>query len=139
MNDYMKIAIEEAKESLKNEDIPVGALIIKDNIIISKAHNEKELQKDATKHAEILAIERACNKLKTWHLEDCVLMTTMEPCLMCSGAIVQSRIKKVIYGVDNEKFGYSELLTRKYKVECVKYNDNEEIVKLLRNFFKERR
>ena len=79
MNDYMKIAIEEAKKSLKNEDIPVGALIIKDNIIISKAHNEKELQKDATKHAEILAIERACNKLKTWHLEDCVLMTTMEP------------------------------------------------------------
>lgn len=139
MNDYMKIAIEEAKESLKNEDIPVGALIIKDNIIISKAHNEKELQKDATKHAEILAIERACNKLKTWHLEDCVLMTTMEPCLMCSGAIVQSRIKKIIYGVDNEKFGYSKLLTEKYKIECIKYNDNEEIIELLRNFFKERR
>ena len=139
MNDYMKIAIEEAKESLKNEDIPVGALIIKDNIVISKAHNEKELQKDATKHAEILAIERACNKLKTWHLEDCVLMTTMEPCLMCSGAIVQSRIKKIIYGVDNEKFGYSKLLTEKYKIECIKYNDNEEIIELLRNFFKERR
>ena len=139
MNDYMKIAIEEAKKSLKNEDIPVGALIIKDNIIISKAHNEKELQKDATKHAEILAIERACNKLKTWHLEDCVLMTTMEPCLMCSGAIVQSRIKKIIYGVDNEKFGYSKLLTEKYKIECIKYNDNEEIIELLRNFFKERR
>ena len=139
MNDYMKIAIEEAKESLKNEDIPVGALIIKDNNIISKAHNEKELQKDATKHAEILAIERACNKLKTWHLEDCVLMTTMEPCLMCSGAIVQSRMKKIIYGVDNEKFGYSKLLTEKYKIECIKYNDNEEIIELLRNFFKERR
>ena len=139
MNDYMKIAIEEAKESLKNEDIPVGALIIKDNIVISKAHNEKELQKDATKHAEILAIERACNKLKTWHLEDCVLMTTMEPCLMCSGAIVQCKIKKIIYGVDNEKFGYSKLLTEKYKIECIKYNDNEEIIELLRNFFKERR
>ena len=58
---------------------------------------------------------------------------------MCSGAIVQSRIKKIIYGVDNEKFGYSKLLTEKYKIECIKYNDNEEIIELLRNFFKERR
>lgn len=139
MNEFMNIAIEEAKQSLNNEDIPVGAVIIKDWEIISKAHNEKELKKDATKHAEILAIERACNKLNTWHLDDCVLITTMEPCMMCSGAIVQSRIKKVIYGVENEKFGYSKLLIEKYKVECVKYSDNEQIIELLRNFFKERR
>ena len=139
MNEFMNIAIEEAKQSLNNEDIPVGAVIIKDWEIISKAHNEKELKKDATKHAEILAIERACNKLNTWHLDDCVLITTMEPCMMCSGAIVQSRIKKVIYGVENEKFGYSKLLTEKYKVECIKYSDNEQIIELLRNFFKERR
>lgn len=139
MNEYMNVAIEEAKQSLNNEDIPVGAVIIKNWEIISKAHNEKELKKDATKHAEILAIERACNKLNTWHLDDCVLITTMEPCMMCSGAIVQSRIKKVIYGVENEKFGYSKLLTEKYKVECIKYSDNEQIIELLRNFFKERR
>lgn len=139
MNEFMNIAIEEAKQSLNNEDIPVGAVIIKDWEIISKAHNEKELKKDATKHAEILAIERACNKLNTWHLDDCVLITTMEPCMMCSGAIVQSRIKKVIYGVENEKFGYSKLLKEKYKVECIKYSDNEQIIELLRNFFKERR
>ena len=139
MNEYMNIAIEEAKQSLNNEDIPVGAVIIKDWEIISTAHNEKELKKDATKHAEILAIERACNKLNTWHLDDCVLITTMEPCMMCSGAIVQSRIKKIIYGVENEKFGYSKLLTEKYKVECIKYSDNEQIIELLRNFFKERR
>ena len=139
MNKYMEVAIEEAKQSLLSEDIPVGALIIKDDKIISKAHNEKELQKDVTKHAEILAIERACKKLNTWHLDECVLMTTMEPCLMCSGAIIQSRIKKIIYGVDNEKFGYSKLLINKYKVDCIKYESNEQIIELLRNFFKERR
>ena len=137
MNDYMNIAIEEAKKSMDNGDIPVGALIIYNGKIISKAHNEKELKKNAIKHAEILAIERACNKLKTWHLDDCVLMTTMEPCLMCSGAIVQSRIKKIIYGVDNEKFGYSNLLKEKYKVECYKYDKNEQIIYLLKKFFEE--
>ena len=139
MNQYMNIAIDEAKKSLINGDIPVGAVIIKNWEIISTAHNEKELKKDATKHAEILAIERACNKLNTWHLDDCILITTMEPCMMCSGAIVQSRIKKIIYGVENEKFGYSKLLTEKYKVECIKYQDNKQIIELLRNFFKERR
>ena len=139
MNEFMKIAFLEAKKSLLNEDIPVGAVIIKDGKIISKAHNEKELRKDATKHAEILAIERACKKLKTWHLDECVLMTTMEPCLMCSGAIIQSRIKKIIYGVDNEKFGYSKLLINKYKVDCIKYENNEQIIELLKNFFKQRR
>lgn len=139
MIDYMNVAFEEALKSLDNGDIPVGAIILKDNKIISAAHNEKELRKDATKHAEILAIERACNKLNTWHLDDCVLMTTMEPCMMCSGAIIQSRIKKIIYGVDNEKFGYSKELIEKYKVECVKYNNNEHIIDLLKKFFQERR
>lgn len=139
MNEYMNVAIEEAKQSLLNQDIPVGAIIIKDGVIVSKAHNEKELKKDATKHAEILAIERACKKLNTWHLEECVIMTTMEPCLMCSGAIVQSRIKKVIYGVDNEKFGYSKLLVEKYKIDCIKYENNIEILEMLKDFFKDKR
>ncbi len=139
MNDYMNIAFEEALKSLHNGDIPVGAIILKDNEIISVAHNEKELRKDATKHAEILAIERACNKLNTWHLDDCVLMTTMEPCMMCSGAIIQSRIKKTVDGVDNGKVGYSKELSEKYKEGCIKYDNNDHIVDLLKNFFKERR
>lgn len=139
MDIYMNMAIEEAIKSLSNEDIPVGAIIVKNNKVISFAHNEKELLNDATKHAEILAIERACNKLNTWHLDDCVLFTTMEPCMMCSGAIIQSRIKKVIYGVENIKFGYSKVLSEKYKVECIKYENNKYIIELLKNFFKERR
>lgn len=139
MDKYMNFAIEEAIKSLNNQDIPVGAVIIRNWEIISIAHNEKELRKDATKHAEILAIERACNKLNTWHLDDCILITTMEPCMMCSGAIVQSRIKKIIYGVENEKFGYSKLLTEKYKIECIKYEDNQQIIDLLKKFFKDKR
>ena len=139
MDKYMNIAIEEAIKSLKNQDIPVGAVIIKDWEIISVAHNEKELRKDATKHAEILAIEIACKKLNTWHLDDCILITTMEPCMMCSGAILQSRIKKIIYGVDNEKFGYSKVLMDKYKVECIKYEDNKQIINMLKKFFIEKR
>lgn len=139
MDKYMELAINEAKISEKNGDIPVGAVIVKDNKIISSAHNEKEVRKNAIKHAEILAIERACDVLGSWHLDDCVLYTTMEPCLMCSGAIVQSRIKKIIYGVDNSKFGYSELLKNKYKVHCLMYDKNEEIIKMLKNFFEQRR
>ena len=79
MEKYMNIAIDEAKKSLKNGDVPVGALIIKNNNIVSIAHNEKEMKKNAIKHAEIIAIEKACKKLKTWHLDDCELYTTMEP------------------------------------------------------------
>lgn len=139
MDRFMKIAIDEAKQSLKNGDIPVGALIIKDNKIISQAHNEKELQHNSIKHAEMIAIEQACKKLDTWRLDDCVLYTTMEPCLMCSGAIVQSRIKKIVYAVTNEKFGYSKLLKEKYKVECIKCSNDSEIIEILQNFFKEKR
>lgn len=139
MDEFMNIAINEAKKSLMNDDIPVGALIICDGKIISQAHNKKELLNDATKHAEILAIEAACKKLNTWHLDDCILVTTMEPCMMCSGAIVQSRIKKIIYGVSNEKFGYSKLLSEKYKVDCIQYSNNSEILYMLKIFFKEKR
>jgi tRNA(adenine34) deaminase len=139
MKKYMDLAIKEAKKSLINEDIPVGAIIIKNNIIISKAHNMKELLCNATRHAEIIAIEKACNKLNTWYLDDCILVTTMEPCMMCCGAIAQSRIKKIIYGVKNEKYGFSKFLSEKNKVECIKYEDDTEIINMLKNFFKERR
>lgn len=139
MDIYMKCAINEARESEKNGDIPVGAVIVKDNKIIARAHNEKELKNNAIKHAEILAIEKACDVIGNWHLDECVLYTTMEPCMMCSGAIVQSRIKKVVYGVENKKFGYAELLNNKYKVECILYDENNEIIKMLKSFFEQRR
>ncbi len=105
---YMKLAIKEARKSLKFDDVPIGAVIVKNDNIISKAHNMKEKLSIATKHAEIIAIERACKKLKSWYLNDCTLYVTVEPCLMCCGAIIQSRIKKIVYATKNEKFGYIE-------------------------------
>lgn len=142
---YMKIAIKEAEKSLKTDDIPVGAIIIKDNIIISKAHNQKEYNQIATKHAELIAIEKACKKLKTWYLKDCILYTTLEPCEMCTGAIIQSRISKLVYATSNEKFGYIESIN---KIENNQNNHKFEIIKgickdqsslLLREFFKNKR
>ena len=102
MNEYyMNIAIKEAKKAYKYEEVPVGAVIVKNNKVIAKAFNKKEKTKNVTKHAEIIAISKACKKLKNWRLEDCIIYVTMEPCMMCSGAIEQSRIKKIVYGVKN--------------------------------------
>lgn len=139
---YMKIALKEAKKALKNDDIPVGAVIVKDNKIISKAYNQKEKKNSAIRHAEIIAIEKANKKLKTWHLDNCVLYTTLEPCLMCTGAIMQARIKKIVFATSNEKFGgvwgkYKILKKEKYDIK----NDilKNESIKLLQNFFKNKR
>lgn len=142
MNDiYMKIALKEAKKALKKNEVPIGAVIVKDNKIIAKAHNQKEKTKIVTKHAEIIAIEKACKKLKTWHLNDCILYTTVEPCLMCSGAIIQSRIDKVVYGTENKKFGKLNNIIKndniKIKIESgILKNDS---IKLLQYFFNKKR
>lgn len=146
MKKYMKIALIEAQKSFNKNDVPVGAVIIKNNKIISKGRNKKQLKKQATKHAEIIAIEKACRKLKTWHLDDCTLYITLEPCMMCCGAIIQSRIKKVVYATPNSKFGYVEsidkLLQNKknnHYVEIEKGICEEEASTLLKRFFVEKR
>lgn len=137
---YIKLAIKEAKKAYKYGDIPVGCIIIKNNKIISKAYNKKEKNQIATYHAEILAINKACKKLKTWHLDECILISTMEPCKMCTGAIIQSRIKNIIYLVSNENFGNIEknqiFKNKKYKIKKIY---NEEIINLLKNFFEKLR
>ena len=137
---YIKLAIKEAKKAYKYGDIPVGCIIIKNNKIISKAYNKKEKNQIATYHAEILAINKACKKLKTWHLDECILISTMEPCEMCTGAIIQSRIKNIIYLVSNENFGNIEknqiFKNKKYKIKKIY---NEEIINLLKKFFKKLR
>lgn len=107
---YMELALQQARKSFRNGDVPVGAVIVKNGKVIAKGYNKKEKKKNAILHAEIVAISQACGKLKTWHLEECELYVTMEPCLMCAGAIVQSRIKKVYYGIRNEKFGISNFI-----------------------------
>lgn len=142
MNDiYMKIALKEAKKALKKNEVPIGAVIVKNNKIIAKAHNQKEKTKIVTKHAEIIAIEKACKKLKTWHLNDCILYTTVEPCLMCSGAIIQSRIDKVVYGTENEKFGKLNNIIKNdnIKIEIESGILKNESIDLLQQFFNKKR
>lgn len=103
--EYMKIALEEAKKAYDAGEVPVGAIIVKDGKIISQAHNNREETGDATGHAETLAIRTACDALKTWRLEDCELYVTLEPCPMCMGAIINSRIKRVVFGAKDAKAG----------------------------------
>ena len=143
---YMKKAIEQAKKAYDKLEVPVGAVIVKDGKIIAKAFNQKETKYDTTKHAEILAIQKASKKLKSWRLLDCEMYVTLEPCPMCAGAIIQSRINKVYYGVADEKTGAvgSKLNLFKdfkfnHKVEFENSILEKECKKLLQNFFKELR
>lgn len=136
---YMELALKEAKKAYKKGDVPIGCIIIKNNKVISKGYNKKELKNIATKHAEIIAIEAACKKLKTWHLEDCILYTTLEPCMMCLGAIIQSRIGKIVYGATNENFGAIHNNSNIKNIEIVDNIMLEETKKILQTFFSERR
>ena len=102
---FMQEALKEAKKAYKKLEIPVGAVIVKNGEIIAKAYNIKEEKKDTTKHAEILAIQRASKKLGTWRLNECEMYVTLEPCPMCAGAIIQARLKKIYIGTMDEKTG----------------------------------
>ena len=133
---YMNLAIKQAQKALKYNEVPVGAIIVKNNKIISQAYNKREKRKDVTQHAEIIAISKACKKLKNWRLDDCVLYVTMEPCMMCTGAIEQSRIKKIIYGIQNDNYGCSKNLKTAQIISQVCEN---ECLKLIQSFFKKKR
>lgn len=144
--DYMKLALKEAQKAYVELEIPVGAIIVKDGKVIAKAYNEKEKKQDATKHAEILAIQRASKKLKNWRLYDCDMYVTLEPCSMCAGALIQSRIRKIYIGAMDEKTGScgSVLnLLKDYKFNHNVYMEygvcKEECEKILKDFFKELR
>ena len=144
--DYMKLALKEAQKAYDELEIPVGAIIVKDGKVIAKAYNQKEKKQDATKHAEILAIQRGSKKLKNWRLYDCDMYVTLEPCSMCAGALIQSRIRKVYIGAMDEKTGSCGSVLNLLK--DYKFNHNvdmeygvckEECEKILKDFFKELR
>lgn len=101
----MDIAYKEALKAMSEDEVPVGAVIVKDGMVISKAHNLKEKNNDPLGHAEILCIRKASKKLGNWYLKDCELYVTLEPCVMCCGAIINSRIKKVYFGARDIKSG----------------------------------
>ena len=102
---YMDYAIEEGIKGLELGEIPVGAVIVKNGIIIGRGHNMKESFKDPTVHAEIMAIKEACNNIGDWRLNGCEMYVTLEPCPMCAGAIIQSRISKLYIGTFNKEMG----------------------------------
>ncbi|AVH46728.1 MULTISPECIES: tRNA adenosine(34) deaminase TadA [Staphylococcus] len=143
---YMKLAIEEAKKAQKLGEVPIGAIIVKNNEVIARSHNLRETAQLPTAHAEHIAIERASKVVGSWRLEECKLYVTLEPCVMCAGAIVMSRIPKVVYGATDPKGGCSGSLMN--LLEESQFNHRAEIVKgvleqecgdLLRNFFRELR
>ena len=142
----MKKALLQAKKAYNKMEVPVGAVIVKDGKVIASAYNQKETKLDTTKHAEISAIQKASKKLNSWRLNDCEMYVTLEPCPMCAGAIIQSRIKKVYYGTPDEKTGAVGSKLNLFK--DFKFNHNvefensileKECKEMLQNFFKELR
>lgn len=143
---YMKQALKEAKKAYDKLEVPVGCVIVKDGKIIARAHNLKETKKDTINHAEIRAIQKASKKLNSWRLIDCEMYVTLEPCPMCAGAIINSRIKKLYIGALDEKTGavgsklnLLEDYKFNHKVEIEKGILKEECESILKSFFKELR
>lgn len=140
---FMKEALKEAQKAFDKEEVPVGAVIVKDGKIIARAHNIKESKKDSTCHAELLAIQKACKKLDSWRLIDCEMYVTLEPCSMCAGALINSRLKKIYIGTDDAKTGACGSVLNlledykfNHKIEVEKYILKEECETLLKEFFK---
>lgn len=139
---FMREALKEAQKAYEKEEIPVGAVIVKDDKIIARAHNLKELKQTAIAHAEILAIQKANKKLKNWRLIDCDIYVTLEPCMMCMGAIISSRIKNIYIGTLDPKIEKDEE-TRKLQEYEEKNGihieigiEQEKCEQILKEFFK---
>lgn len=144
MEEFMKIAFEEAKKAEREGEVPIGSAIFLNGKLISKAHNLRERKKRSTAHAEILAIDKACKKLKSWRLEQCEIYVTLEPCLMCLGAIINSRIKKLVFGASDSKsetktFLHSKDNSLNHNLIVESGVMQEECSNLLKNFFKQAR
>ena len=143
---FMKEALKQAQKAYDKLEVPVGAVIVKDGKIIARAYNQKEEKQDTTNHAEILAIKKASQKLKSWRLVDCDMYVTLEPCSMCAGALIQARIRKVYIGATDKKTGACGTVLNlledydfNHKVEVQKDVLKEECENILKNFFKELR
>ena len=143
---YMKQALKEAYKAYNKLEVPVGAVIVKDDKIIARGFNQKESTNNCIKHAEIVAIEKACKKLKSWRLMGCTMYVTLEPCAMCAGAIIQSRLDKVCIGTMDSKTGSCGSVFNLF--EDYKFNHHvksetgicqSECEKVIKDFFKKLR
>lgn len=143
---YMGLALEEAEKAAALGEIPIGAVLVQEGEVISRAHNLREMNQDATAHAEILVIREACAKLKRWRLSGCTLYVTVEPCPMCSGAIVNGRIDRVVYGCPDVKAGGAEsifnIITNPNLNHCAEVTSGvleEDCAQVMKTFFQRRR
>lgn len=143
---YMKMAIEQAQIAEENGDVPIGAVIVYQDQIIGKAYNQRELLQDPTAHAEIIALTQAAAFLESWRLHGCTMYVTLEPCTMCAGALVLSRIDRLVYGCDDPKTGAVKSLYKIVNDERLNHTINvtsgvlaEECTSLLQQFFSRRR
>ncbi|MEW4061278.1 tRNA adenosine(34) deaminase TadA [Bacillus siamensis] len=128
MNDeyYMREAVKEAKKAEAKGEVPIGAVLVLHDEIVARAHNLRETEQRSLAHAEMLAIDEACRKLGTWRLEDAVLYVTLEPCPMCAGAVVLSRVDKVVFGAFDPKGGCTGTLMNLLQEE--RFNHQAEVV-----------
>jgi tRNA(adenine34) deaminase len=143
---FMKAALKEAQKAQNKDEVPVGCVIVKDNKIIARGHNLKEKNCNAILHAEIVTLQKAYKKLKAWRLEDCELYVTIEPCIMCSGAIIQSRIKKVVYGAKDNKGGAHTSSINVFEAKNINHHPEiiggvleEECSDIIKKYFKNKR
>lgn len=143
---YMKLALKEARKAYEIDEVPIGAVVVKDGAVIAKAHNMKVKKQNATSHAEIEAITKASKKLGNWHLDDCDLYVTLEPCPMCAGAIQQARIAHVYFGAYDPKGGAIESLLHLYDVKGFNHYPyicggvlEKECASILKEYFKQKR
>ncbi len=140
--EFMKLAILEAKKAAEKGEVPVGAVIVKDGEVIAACHNLREEKQNALSHAEMEAINTACKKLESWRLDDCEMYVTLEPCPMCTGAIINARIKTVIFGAYDSKMGCMDSVINlcdypfNHKVEIYGGIMEDECLAVLQNFFK---
>lgn len=140
--DFMELAFREAERAFEEGEVPVGSVVVFDNKVIGRGYNRTEALKDATAHAEIIALTAAFNYIGDWRLDNCYLFSTLEPCAMCAGAAVLSRIKTIVFGARDPKFGGCESIfhipteTRlNHRIEVVEDVMADEIAALMREFF----
>ena len=143
---YMRLALKEAAKAELMDEVPIGAVIIEDGKVIARAHNLKEKNNQATHHAEMLVIQKASKKLGTLYLKDCDLYVTLEPCMMCMGACVLSRVRHIYYGTSDPKGGaiesviqFKEIKRLNHYPEITPYILKEECSQILKDFFKKKR
>ena len=142
----MTEALRTARRAPAHRDVPIGAIVVKDGLVVARAHNRREVDHDPTAHAEVLALRRAARKLGSWRLDGCTLYVTLEPCAMCAGAIVLSRLPRLVYGAADPKAGFAGSLgdlcrdaRLNHRVHVEAGVLGEECGTMLKEFFRERR